>query len=50
MIKTIKQAFEQSIPRADWMDDRTKEKALEKVRTDDGRLHPFLRISRKQKV
>jgi predicted metalloendopeptidase len=33
MIKTIKQAFERNIPRADWMDESTKEKALEKVRS-----------------
>jgi predicted metalloendopeptidase len=34
MIKTIKQAFERNIPRADWMDDSTKEKALEKVKSN----------------
>ena len=32
MIKSIKQAFERNIPKADWMDESTKEKALEKVR------------------
>ncbi|CAB3998205.1 endothelin-converting enzyme 1-like [Paramuricea clavata] len=31
MIKTIKEAFERNIPRADWMDESTKEKALEKL-------------------
>ena len=35
MIKTIRQAFERNIPKADWMDDSTKEKALEKVRSDN---------------
>ena len=32
MINSIKHAFEKSIPKTEWMDEKTKEKALEKVR------------------
>ena len=31
MIDSIKHTFEQNIPNIEWMDKKTKEKALEKV-------------------
>lgn len=35
MIAFLKHAFEENIPKAEWMDEKTKEKALEKVKIDE---------------